>query len=302
MFKDLLSMVQGLASGALTLFWAICVFLLMIYFMALVSRELLGNDEAEQVYDYFNSVPRSMFTIFRCSFGDCSSRTGVPIPEYIEREYGGIYGLIYCLFIFFVTIGLFNIISAIFVDSTMSYQQKLHAKKRKDRLMDGNRWSRNVATIIEELLTYTDTWKELDSDDLLASLSGLVKVEFESDIIEHVVHNVPAVQQCLNNLDIDPDDHARLSDILDPDHSGTIHMLELVEGLRRLRGDPRRSDVVSVDLMVRSLQERVDEILERVIRIERHTKPTDSIVEKAGHRRAYAKTCDALEPNGTKSA
>lgn len=74
-------------------------------------------------------------------------------------------------------------------------------------------------------------------------------------------------------LDVDSHDHRRLSDILDPDHSGTIGVLELIDGLNRLRGEPRRSDVVSIDLMVRSLQERVEEVLDRVNEVKMFTCP-----------------------------
>merc|ERR1712110_1142275 len=66
--------------------------------------------------------------------------------------------------------------------------------------------------------------------------------------------------RALQALDIDPNDHKKLSDILDPDHSGTISIHELVNGLQRLRGQPRRSDTVMVDLMVRALQKMTEDI------------------------------------------
>merc|ERR1712070_1300318 len=73
-----------------------------------------------------------------------------------------------------------------------------------------------------------------------------------------------SVQQALEGLDIDPNDHKRLPDIMDPDHSGSVSVLELINGIQRLRGHPRRSDVITVDLMIRSLQEKVDDVFERI--------------------------------------
>merc|ERR1712232_1190652 len=70
--------------------------------------------------------------------------------------------------------------------------------------------------------------------------------------------------QALNALDIDAQDHKYLSDILDPDKSGSITVLEFVRGLKRLRGEPRRSDIVTVDLMMRSLHEKIDVVVERM--------------------------------------
>jgi len=98
-----------------------------------------------------------------------------------------------------------------------------------------------------------------------ADINSIVEVEFSRQVIENVLQEDDIVKKALDALDIDPHDHGRLSDILDPDHSGTIGVLELVEGLRRLRGDPRRSDIVTVDLMVRSLQTKVDERSDEVL-------------------------------------
>merc|ERR1712061_292392 len=74
----------------------------------------------------------------------------------------------------------------------------------------------------------------------------------------------PKVIKALDELDIDRADHKHLSDILDPDKSGDITVLELVTGLKRLRGEPKRSDIISIHLMIRSLHERVDEVLHEV--------------------------------------
>merc|ERR1712203_399266 len=84
-FKDLLAMIQGLRGGATVLMWAVLLFLLIVYVMALIFRETWGEEkdkenrwgtDAEKVREYFDSVPRSMLTTFRCSFGDCNTKEG----------------------------------------------------------------------------------------------------------------------------------------------------------------------------------------------------------------------------------
>eukprot|EP00434_Breviolum_minutum_P033088 symbB.v1.2.029274.t1/scaffold3185.1/size61754/1 len=69
-FKDLLQMMQGMMGGMSTLFWAMIFFLLIVYVAALLFRELLGRRDVHNVREWFDSVPRSMFSTFRCSFGD----------------------------------------------------------------------------------------------------------------------------------------------------------------------------------------------------------------------------------------
>merc|ERR1719149_598043 len=80
-----------------------------------------------------------------------------------------------------------------------------------------------------------------------------------SDIID-LLGEDPEAKQALEDLDINADDHDRLSSVLDPDNSGEVSTVELLEGLQKLRGDPRRSDIVTVDLMLRAVQRDVTAI------------------------------------------
>merc|ERR1712032_83329 len=75
----------------------------------------------------------------------------------------------------------------------------------------------------------------------------------------------PEVGAALDDLDIDPDDHMYLSDILDPDLGGSITIFDFMDGIKRLRGQPRRSDIVTVDLMVRSTQRKVEELSKLIL-------------------------------------
>jgi hypothetical protein len=202
-----------------------------------------------------------MYTVFRCSFGDCSSAGGVPIFEYILESYGGGYTMLYCLFIFVLTIGFFNVISAIFVDGVMAAAAEANAKKQQERLSSETRKSVNVATIIEQVLAA--------SGQTPKDYSTCADIEVDRSFIDQCASEDPAIQdplvkEALHRLDIDPHDHAKLSDILDPDHGGTIAIHDLVNGLSALRGQPRRSDIVSVNLMIRSLQDRLEELFDKL--------------------------------------
>jgi hypothetical protein len=256
-FKDLLGMIQGLAGGILTLGWSTILFFLIVFVWALVCRELLGTRQVDSVTEYFDSVPRALLTVFRCSFGDCSTHAGTPIFEFVTDSYGGAYGLIHCIFIFFVTIGLFNVISAIFVDATLAAASEQNTHKLRERLGDPLRWATCVKCLVATILEHVDSSVNGKLSD---QMNDIVEIEVSRDIVNDIVHQHPHFCQALLSLDIDPDDHDKLSDILDADHSGTIEILELVNGLQRLRGPPKRSDIVCIDLMVRDLQEKVGEI------------------------------------------
>jgi len=268
-FKDLLTMVQGMLGGMTTLCWSVVLFVIFIYVVALVFRETLGpnptRESNERIDRYFRNVPRAMFTIFRCSFGDCSTDGGTPIFEHVTESYGGMWSLIYCGFVFIVVIGLFNVISAIFVENTLAAASDLTAKKRREKHADKERWAVNVCALLQALLRQQRNdlpdLTELDEKDLSDELMvEILQCEFPRELVDYTVRDDEDARKALSHLDIDPSDHAFLGDILDPQNDGSITVLELVDGLKRLRGEPRRSDIITIDLMVRSLQERVDDI------------------------------------------
>jgi len=279
-FKDLLSMIQGMMGGLGTLGWSLVLFVIFIYVVALVFRELVGlppGTTPDETKDadirikpewYFRNVPRSMFTVFRCSFGDCSTSGGTPIFEGVieDNKNGSWLSLVYSGFVFVVMIGLFNVISAIFVESTMTSAAELQADKQRKRLENPQRWAINFIQLLSSLLGAA--WP--DDDEYLDSVSQgmftdelwerLQTEEFDRKLFDEVLETDGKAQEALQELDIQKADHRYLSDILDPDNSGTIGVFELIDGLQRLRGDPRRSDIIAVDLMVRAIQMKIDDL------------------------------------------
>merc|ERR1712129_690886 len=111
----------------------------------------------------------------------------------------------------------------------------------------------------------TESGSLLDLDRVLdgiftdSQLNQILAVEIPRDTFQSVLQRNKDAQRALRKLEVETVDYRNLADVLDPDNNGTVGVLELVDGLMRLRGDPRRSDIVGVDLMVRSLQERVDD-------------------------------------------
>merc|ERR1719409_1096768 len=93
-----------------------------------------------------------MMTTFRCSFGDCSTIAGTPIFEHVGQKYGNLFIFMYCIFVFSVSIGLFNVISAIFVQSTLAAATAMKSKQQKSRLQDDELWVTRLNTIITRLL------------------------------------------------------------------------------------------------------------------------------------------------------
>eukprot|EP00929_Paragymnodinium_shiwhaense_P099467 TRINITY_DN6111_c0_g5_i1.p1 TRINITY_DN6111_c0_g5~~TRINITY_DN6111_c0_g5_i1.p1 ORF type:complete len:691 (-),score=89.31 TRINITY_DN6111_c0_g5_i1:404-2476(-) len=255
--QTLLMMMHGMIGGLPTLGWALLLFVLSVYVVALLCREFLGRRPEDNMHQYFHNVPRAMVTTFRCSFGECETIEGMPIFEHVEKEYGMWFSILYCLFAFSMSIGMFNVISAIFVQSTMAAAIGMKHKQKKARLQDEDLWSTRVTTIVRRISTI------ILGLDLSDKLSEQVDLIYDLDVSCETMDKLgadPAVKAALEELDVDPEDHECLSDILDVDQNGSVVVIELLEGIRRLRGNPRRSDIVSLDLLCRSMQNMLSEV------------------------------------------
>jgi len=265
-FHDLLAMLHGLMSGMATLLWSLVFFVIFIYVVALVFRALFGpelvsgevpiQDETTAAF-YFQTVERSMLTTFRCSFGDCSTAGGTPIFESLGGA-GTMAGLMLSCLIFVSTIGLFNIISAVFIERIMEYAQANSARKMHDRLQNKELWNKNVLKLIRAFCKHnqqSDMPAFEDTHD-----EAFNQLVFSRKVMDQAIAEDPDVIRIMEELDIDPRDCDGLSDLMDSDNDGHVHITELINGLKRLRGSSKRSDVVAVDLMVRTIQVKLDDL------------------------------------------
>merc|ERR1711862_333601 len=65
----------------------------------------------------------------------------------------------------------------------------------------------------------------------------------------------------LDALDIDPADRAKLGNILDHTHTAKVSVIDIVNGLQRLRGGFSRGDIISIDLVCQGIQQKLDRVL-----------------------------------------
>jgi len=311
-FEDLIAMITGIVGGAQTLMWAIALFFLIVYVTALLFREFFGRqhkmvecfghgDEAQcsgeyaDIYYYFNNVPRAMLTIFRYFFGDFTTDQGINLLEAIQYSYGTLAGMFVCVLYFMIAIGVFNVIAAIFVERTMAAAYALTKSRKTGRMNDTILWSTRITCLIRKLIEHhfdkcpgEENQVGQNLSESLPAIAAVPVTEFEfSSFIKDEV-----VIEALDDLEIDAADHKYLFDILDNDNTGSIFISQLVDGVRRLRGDPRRSDIITIDLMVRAIQEQtnmlcegMEETLNRLSKVLERVPPDDAPQkEKSGGR------------------
>merc|ERR1712032_915289 len=88
-------------------------------------------------------------------------------------------------------------------------------------------------------------------------MGEIAAVDVPRRIIEEVLRNDPSAQALLDQLDIAPAEYLKLGNILDHNHKGAVNVLDMLNGLQRLRGSARRGDIISVQLTVEGMQEQL---------------------------------------------
>mmetsp|Transcript_108019 Transcript_108019/g.214590 ORF Transcript_108019/g.214590 Transcript_108019/m.214590 type:complete len:177 (-) Transcript_108019:76-606(-) len=140
----------------------------------------------------------------------------------------------------------------------MEYASANSARKMHSRLRDKDRWCNNVVKLLRAFLRHDQKrgipiLENMDKE-------ALKQVSFSRSVLDNAIENDHEIVEILAELDIDPQDCSSLPDTMDGNNTGYVTTAELIIGLSRLRGTARRSDIVSVDLMIRSLQMKVDDL------------------------------------------
>merc|ERR1719453_764872 len=97
----------------------------------------------------------------------------------------------------------------------------------------------------------------------------MVDTEVTPDLFEKWLAD-ERVRRTLRELDINADDHVNLFDILDCEHRGSVFVGTVIDGIARLRGDAKKSDIVTVDFMVRSIQNQCNSLALSMAKVTTH--------------------------------
>jgi len=261
-FAELRAIVLGVFSGLRVLFWAIVLLLVLIYVFG-IGMATLADSQAE-----FDTLPDSMFTIFRCFTEGCSAYDGTPLQERLRRttfyDLGGVWMISYILVFMLVNVGIFNLIMAIFLDNVVS-QQTLRKQKElsENALRSQVSIQHAVADLIgqeEGAVALPDDIKSMElsrqnkvMEKVLGQLNLTVTRDRFSTWLDH--------QKFTNVLEaagIDTSIRTQLFDILDADSGGLLNVEELISGLMSMRGHVTKGDIIAMSLKVRYVSQLLE--------------------------------------------
>jgi hypothetical protein len=251
MFKELVLMVSGILGGTRTLFWSFVIIGIPMYIIALGLRETAGRLPRRQddATENFVNLSTSLYTMFRCLVaGDCSDKGGRPIFAMLAASHGWVYAVAYVMSLLFMNFGLFNVIIAIYVENTVAASKYNEMALKQNRLQNEEFFSNKAKELLALVASSRKSHRCAGTIDN-QTISCQISREYFTKLCEEA-----RFREVLCELDIAEEDQMDLFDTLDVDAGGSLDIEELLTGIAKLRGDPRRADVISIGLTLRSMQ------------------------------------------------
>ena len=259
--RDLRLMVKGLIAGVRTLTLAFLLLFGVLYVISGLAAITIGSDSKTKDLNldtYFSDIPQTMFTAFRCFTGECTNEFGHPILIELKEAYGLPFVLAYIISYMLVSMGIFNVILAVYVDITMKAAKENDAVTAEQYSRESVRVARATRELLKKFQAAYHTFHEMEEDDdtgkrlakmklnkpsKLFAQDGMHDMEITKEMFLLIIQD-RSVQKLMNELDLPPD-RANMFEIIDADGSGTLQLAELLHGLLKMRGDISKSDAVA---------------------------------------------------------
>lgn len=300
-FNELKLMIMGVVAGLRVLFWAIILFFFILYILGLITRQVIGDNLKNPKYaTSFSKVYWAMFTIFRCFTDGCTADDGTPLQVHLSKEYGVWFMIAYAFMFIIITIGLFNLIMAIFVDNVTEANKKRSQDNRSD---DHEVVRQKLRALIVDMCSICDDQGLIgERRSSISGILGTLKSVFtlpcmrqtlnrntmcarpaEPIVITRKVFKAwlhhPVWITMLDDLEISCSNRYDLFDVIDADMSGELDIEELIDGLTRLRGPAEKKDAVAALLSCRVIQQTVCLFREEVINEMKELKDSHACLE-----------------------
>lgn len=239
---------------------------------------------ARQHKAQFSTMIRTMLTVFRCFIDGCNSPDGSPLVPQMYELYGLLFLSMYVLVTFFVMFGVFNVMTAIFVEQTSETAKTDKAYSSESKRAENLRVAiilqrivlkicgvtasnRNtvkdggtVGSVLQRMMRWSSSLLYTDEDldkttNMIESLTlSVTRERFQSSLDDD------NMKQMLEDIGIHVGTGVGLFDVLDADGSGKLEPEEVVTGLMKLRGMKDNHDQIATLLGVRALQRHLRDV------------------------------------------
>lgn len=262
LFREVHLMADGMASGARVLVWAVVLIVAINYVLALLAN-IFFSETLE-----FTTVASSMCTLFRCFTDGCEDYTGKPLMEQVRIDHGTPTFFVYALVHVVISVGVFNLIMALFIDSVTGSQERRKQKDLSDsqhsvelaimqtliRLILQSAASGIPPQVEAEITALAKAEDMHPSARIFSQFACLTETDFEITRDQFSVWLDDAeLLSVLETADIAFQNREALFDALDADLGGRLGIEELFDGLLKLRGPVTKADIIAIRMQVRHL-------------------------------------------------
>jgi hypothetical protein len=226
-FRELRIMVHALAGVLKVLLWSsLLIFTILLMFGTVLSEGTLAllvrsepGGAPPSLQERFGSLFDAVLTLFQ-------SMSGGVDWEQVWLDLGALgwgYRGVYLLFICFSLTVLLNVVTAVFIESTMARSMKDRGLVVQNEVME----KRDFLTSMRKI------FRELDGD-----VDGAITMdEMQRRMLD------PEIGAFFSQLGMDPDQVGKLFFLLDRDKSGTLDQEEFMFGCLKFRGDAKSLDI-----------------------------------------------------------
>lgn len=233
--KKLRTMIFAILNSFADLLWALLVVSLICFVFSIVFNNAvayyfdevnLSNSkemaDAQEVEVEFGSLYKSMNALWSAvSGGNDWMYYGGLLRKINDGE---LYFQIFVFYVAFCVVGMFNVVTGVFVDSAV-------CTRTQDEIVQG---------YLDDLKTMTAAIKEFLRDADKDRSGSLSYDEFQKHMHD------PHVKAYFNGIDIDPDEAKVIFTLLDSDNSGDVEIEELVNGTMKLKGYATKLDMMAL--------------------------------------------------------
>lgn len=312
-FKEFADMVNGFVIAMPWLFWVFVILWSVVYLLALMMRlfirladdnsatrlsicgdpDFLSLNDEENPFDCevhmvyaesrFKNTATAMFTVFSFMIGDTYTRAGRNLVAIFSEGYGVSFDFCFSSCMILTGVALSNIITALFVDSTLTGLKYTDTQRKYERLYEGQYVAKKLMELSERLIQlFPDLVAARRTSRIPAGLLTMNSQQFTQILRDS---NTKAI---LADLDIQFDPRSFTFSSFAPQRDGLLRLEDFFTGLIRFRGEMRKSDMVSLFAAMKTMQHQLKDIELHVASVERQTAGTFDFVDEQSRRNPTA--------------
>mmetsp|Transcript_18848 Transcript_18848/g.54487 ORF Transcript_18848/g.54487 Transcript_18848/m.54487 type:complete len:677 (+) Transcript_18848:107-2137(+) len=254
-FHELSYMLRGIEAGISTLLWSLVLLMMVCYIGGVLLTQTIGRDTVDEDFrpyaeKHFSTVPLSMFSLFRCFTGDCSVFDGRPMGYILLERYGPIVIPTYLVVIIGVTVGMFNVIVANFLQNAQRAAKFNDVEKRRMLRRERKMVNEKTAKLLRRVQEIY-----LGKPSQMRGRVSVADLKISREMFGEILRD-PQVIGWLDDMGCDDDVRHRLFDKIDRDGNGELEAQEFVTGVVDfLRG--RFDNMETLNSLMRSINMRL---------------------------------------------